>query len=286
MCFDGQGQEQDSCPNAIRKVKAFWFIRLTHSDGGEYFPPSFWWSPLNGGVGLSLLLAPDTIKFKPSIFERVEIFEKPCKVFRYFLPYRLKEPSKHRKGEIVLEDSQIVELYWQKNADAISETANKYGAYCFTIADNILHCAEDSEECVNDTWLHTWNAIPPQRPNVFRMFLAKITRNLSFNRFNARFVEKRGGSEIILVLEELEECLASGSDVEAAYEVAELEQCICRFVRTLPERDRNVFVRRYFFTEPMSAIAERYSLTLNNATVILSRTRKKLKAELMKEGYL
>ena len=79
------------------------------------------------------------------------------------------------KGEIVLEDSQIVELYWQKNADAISETANKYGPYCFTIADNILHCAEDSEECVNDTWLHTWNAIPPQKPNVFRMFFAKTS---------------------------------------------------------------------------------------------------------------
>lgn len=185
-----------------------------------------------------------------------------------------------------MEDSQIVELYWQKNADAISETANKYGAYCFTIADNILHSAEDSEECVNDTWLHAWNAIPPQRPNVLRMFLAKITRNLSLNRFNARNVEKRGGGEIPLVLDELSECLAGGSDVETAYEATELEQCIRRFVRTLPKRDRNVFVRRYFFTEPTSAIAERYGLTVNNITVILSRTRKKLKLELMKEGYL
>lgn len=185
-----------------------------------------------------------------------------------------------------MEDSEIVELYWQKNANAISETANKYGAYCFTIANNILHSAEDSEECVNDTWLHAWNAMPPQRPNVLRMFLAKITRNLSFNRFNARNVEKRGGGEIILVLDELGECLASGSDVEAAYEAMELEQCIRRFVRMLPERERSVFVRRYFFTEPMSAIAERYGLTVNNITVILSRTRKKLKLELMKEGYL
>ena len=185
-----------------------------------------------------------------------------------------------------MEDNQIVELYWQKNADAISETANKYGAYCFTIADNILHCAEDSEECVNDTWLRTWNAIPPQKPNVLRMFLVKITRNLSFNRFNARCAEKRGGGEISIVLDELGECAAGGSDVEAAYEVAELERCVCRFVRTLPERDRNVFVRRYFFTEPMPAIAERYGLTVNNITVILSRTRKKLKAELMKGGYL
>ena len=186
----------------------------------------------------------------------------------------------------MVEDSRIVELYCQKNADAIEETISKYGAYCFAIADNILQNKEDSEECVNDTWLNAWNAIPPQKPTKLQMFLAKITRNLSFNRFNARSAEKRGGGEIVLVLDELAECLVSGADVEAAYEAVELEQCICRFVRTLPERDRNVFVRRYFFTEPMPAIAQRYSLTVNNATVILSRTRKKLKTELMKEGYL
>lgn len=185
-----------------------------------------------------------------------------------------------------MEDSQIVELYWQKNADAITETANKYGSYCFAIAENILHNPEDSEECVNDTWLHAWNAIPPQRPDVLRMFLAKITRNLSFDRFNARNAEKRGGGEIMLVLDELAECLAGGTNVEAAYEGKELEQCIQCFVRSLSERDGNVFLRRYFFTEPVAVIAERYGLTENNVMVILNRTRKKLKLELMKEGYL
>lgn len=185
-----------------------------------------------------------------------------------------------------MEDSQIIELYWRKNADAISETADKYGAYCFTIANNILHSAEDSEECVNDTWLHAWNAMPPQRPAVFRIFLAKITRNLSLNRFHARNVEKRGGGEIRLVLDELSECLAGGTDVEAAYEAAELEQCICRFVRSLPERERNVFVRRYFFTEPVAEIAARYGLTANHIMVMLSRARKKLKLTLEKEGFL
>lgn len=185
-----------------------------------------------------------------------------------------------------MEDSQIVELYWQKNADAITETANKYGSYCFAIAENILHNPEDSEECVNDTWLHAWNAIPPQRPDVLRMFLAKITRNLSFDRFNARNAEKRGGGEIMLVLDELAECLAGGTNVEAAYEGKELEQCIQCFVRSLSERDGNVFLRRYFFTEPVAVIAERYGLTENHVMVILNRTRKKLKLELMKEGYL
>ena len=185
-----------------------------------------------------------------------------------------------------MEDSQIIELYWQKNADAISETSSKYGAYCYTIADNILHSIEDSEECVNDTWLHAWNAMPPQKPNVLRMFLAKITRSLSVNRFKARSAEKRGGGEINLVLDELADCLAGGTNVEAEYEVKELEQCIRRFVRGLPERDGNVFVRRYFFTEPVAAIAKRYGLTESNVTVILSRTRKKLRLKLAREGYL
>lgn len=128
----------------------------------------------------------------------------------------------------MLEDRQIIELYWQKNADAISETASKYGAYCFTIAENILHSTEDSEECVNDTWLHAWNAIPPQKPNILRLFLAKITRNLSFDRFNARNAEKRGGGEIALVLEELGECFGGGADTEAAYEAKELREAIQR----------------------------------------------------------
>ena len=185
-----------------------------------------------------------------------------------------------------MEDSQIVELYWQKNTDAIAETANKYGSYCFTIAENILHNTEDSEECVNDTWLHAWNAMPPQKPNVLRMFLAKITRNLSFDRFNAKNAEKRGSGEIALVLDELGECLGGGVDTESAYEIKELRQCIQRFVRALPERDGNVLLRRYFFAESVANIAKRYGLTENNVMVILSRTRRKLKTYLLKEGYL
>ena len=183
-----------------------------------------------------------------------------------------------------MEDDQIVELYWQRNTDAISETAEKYGAYCFAIADHILHSSEDSEECVNDTWLHAWNAIPPQKPDVLRTFLAKITRNLAFNRYNARNAEKRGGGEIALVLEELGECLG-GSDTESVYEQKELGQCIRHFVRSLPEREGNLLVRRYFFAESVAEIAKRYGLSENNVMVILSRTRKKLKSYLLKEGY-
>lgn len=189
------------------------------------------------------------------------------------------------EGGTSMKDNQIVELYWQKNTDAITETNNKYGVYCFAIANNILHNKEDSEECVNDTWLNAWNAIPPQKPRKLQIFLARITRNLSFNRFNARTAEKRGGGEIILVLDELAECIASESDVESAYVAKELGQSIKLFIRALPERDGNVFVRRYFFTESTAVIAKRYGLTENNVMVILSRTRKKLKTQLMNEGY-
>lgn len=185
-----------------------------------------------------------------------------------------------------MEDSQIVELYWQKSEDAIKETDCKYRGYCFAIANHILCNRQDAEECVNDTWLNTWNAIPPQKPKVLQIFLAKITRNLSFNRFNARSAQKRGSGEIILVLDELAECLSSESDVENEYAAKELGQHIRLFVRALPEKECNVFVRRYFFTDPVREIAKRYRLTENHVMVILSRTRKKLKQYLIKEGFM
>ena len=184
-----------------------------------------------------------------------------------------------------MEDRQIIELFRQRSGDAVSEAADKYGAYCYSIADSILHSAEDAEECVNDTWLRAWNAIPPQRPRVLRLFLARITRNLAFDRFQARSAEKRGGGELDLALDELAECLG-GADTEAEFEARELGQCIRQFVRALPEREGNILVRRYFFADPVAEIAKRYGLSENNVMVILSRTRKKLKAHLLKEGYL
>lgn len=185
-----------------------------------------------------------------------------------------------------MDDNQIIDLYWQRNDAAVGETSRKYGAYCFSIAENILHCPEDSEECVNDTWLHTWNSIPPQRPNIFRMYLAKITRNLSFNCYQAKHAAKRGGGEIFLVLDELSECIAGESDVSDTYQKKELEQRINAFVRGLSERDGNIFIRRYFFTESVSQIAKCNHLTENNVMVILSRIRRKLRMYLEKEGYV
>ena len=183
-----------------------------------------------------------------------------------------------------MEDNKIIELYFQRNIEAINATDCKYGSYCFSIANNILHNKEDSEECVNDTWFHAWNAMPPKRPERLRLFLAKITRNLSFNRYELLRAGKRGGGEIELVLDELAECIAHESNTENEYLAKELEQVICIFVRSLPERDGNVFVRRYFFTETVSEIAKRYQMSNNNVMVVLSRTRNKLKAHLEKEG--
>lgn len=185
-----------------------------------------------------------------------------------------------------MEDERIIELYWQRSADAVSETAKKYGTYCLGIAGHILRDAGDAEECVNDTWLRAWNTIPPQWPRVLRLFLAKITRNLALDRFRTQNAEKRGGGEFNLVLDELAECLGGGTDAEADFEAKELGECVRSFVRALPERDRNVLLRRYFFADPASDIAKRYGLSENHVMVILSRTRKKLKAHLLKEGYL
>ena len=113
-----------------------------------------------------------------------------------------------------MEDYQIVELYWQRTADAIQETDRKYGAYCFAIANNILHNAEDSEECVNDTWLAAWKTIPPKVPAILSTFLGKLTRNISLNRWKSRRAYKRGGGEVVLALEELGQCISTGETPE------------------------------------------------------------------------
>ena len=185
-----------------------------------------------------------------------------------------------------MEDRQIVDLYWQRSSEAIAQSQQKYGAYCYAVSHNILQNREDAQECVNDTWLQAWNAMPPQRPTYLSAFLAKITRNLAFNRWNSRSAETRGGGELPLVLEELAECVAAPSDVEQEYNARELEQAVSRFLRGLPAREANVFLRRCFFTEPLPDIARRYGLSENHVSVLLSRTRKKLRNFLAKEGFL
>ena len=202
-----------------------------------------------------------------------------------------------------MEDAQIIELYWARDERAITETDGKYGSYCRAIAHRIVHSAEDTEECVNDTYLHTWNAIPPTRPDILKLYLARITRNLSFNRYKALHAAKRGGGEIDAALDELSECVAAAgtrgavltgastgdymdSPQEQSLVAKELTQCINDFVKSLPERDAGLFLRRYFYTEGVREIAAASGLTENNVSVILNRTRKKLKEHLAAEGYV
>ena len=189
-------------------------------------------------------------------------------------------------GGRTMEDNQIIELYWQRDEGAISESSRKYGSYCQSIAFNILQNNEDSEECVNDTWLKAWDSMPPHKPDCLRLFLAKITRNLSFNRYNANKAKKRGGGEMTLVLDELAECISNETDPEEAIINKELNEYIIRFVHTLPERERNIFVRRYFFVDTVKSISKRYGLSENYVSVTLNRTRKMLKKKLKKEGYI
>lgn len=182
-----------------------------------------------------------------------------------------------------MEDSEIVELYWERDDKAIFESDAKYGHNCRTIAYSILHNQEDVEECVNDTWLGAWNAMPPNRPNKLRFFLARITRNLSFNRLKSKTTVKRGNGEIPIVLDELYECVPNPSTIEDEIEVRELERHINQFLHSLPERSCNVFLRRYWYVETIAEISERYDMTPANVKVILSRTRGKLKNYLGKE---
>ena len=184
-----------------------------------------------------------------------------------------------------MEDERIVSLYWDRNEQAIAETSAKYGAYCRTIAQNILADREDAEECVNDTWMRAWEAMPPHRPAVLSAFLGKITRNLSFDRYKMLHRGKRGGGQTDLVLEELEECVSGQSDPEAQWQAKELAAEIDRFLKTLPREKRYLFILRYWYAESIPAIAKRFAMSENNVSVTLNRIRSKLKAHLTERGY-
>lgn len=184
-----------------------------------------------------------------------------------------------------MEDIEIVGLFWSRSERALEESGKKYGAYCFAVANNILCSREDSDECVNDTWLHAWNAIPPKRPDKLKMFFAKITRNLSLDRIKRRNSQKRGGGELAVALDELEECISGKSFVDNTLDKKLLDECIRAFLKGISKRDRQFFLRRYFFTEAVSDIAARFKVSENAVSVSLHRTRARLKLCLEKEGF-
>lgn len=184
-----------------------------------------------------------------------------------------------------MDDAKIVQLYFDRDKQAITETATKYGNYCTSIAKNILGNREDTEECVNDTYLNTWNAIPPNRPKKLSAFLGKIVRNLAFNRYKHNTAAKRGAGELPAVLDELGECVSDREDVEEAYDYTELVADINVFLSTLPTKKRNIFVLRYWYADSVSKIAARYNMSCFAVSMMLTRLREKLRNYLTERGY-
>jgi len=189
------------------------------------------------------------------------------------------------EGGEEMEDSAIVQLYWDRDEGAISATAEKYGAYCARVAKNILTGGRDVEECVNDTWLQAWNAMPPHRPLALAPFLGKLTRNLSFNRWKRDRAAMRGGGELPLVLDELAECVSGRDSVEGEVDRGELTAAIDAFLGDLPREQRVLFLRRYWYAEGIARIAFREGKSEAAVTKSLSRTRQKLRTYLTERGF-
>ena len=186
-----------------------------------------------------------------------------------------------------MDDQKIIDLYWSRSETAITETDQKYGKYCYSIAYNILTNNEDAEESVSDTYMAAWKAIPPRRPSILATFLGKITRHLAIDRWRSRNRYKRGGGEIVLALDELEECIiAEEQSLEKVFERKQLALVFNRFLESLPETERRIFLCRYWYLDSVSDIANYYGFSDSKVASMLHRTRRKLRAVLEKEGLL
>ena len=185
-----------------------------------------------------------------------------------------------------MDDKSIVDLYFRRNQEAITQTDQKYGRYCYSIAYNILTNKEDAEESVIDTYMAAWNAIPPRRPAVLTTFLGKITRHISIDRWRERVAAKRGGGEVPLALEELKDCVAGMQNVEMDYERKEIVRAYVTFLDALPVTERRVFLCRYWYVESIETIADQFGFSQSKVKTMLHRTRAKLRKQLAEEGYL
>lgn len=184
----------------------------------------------------------------------------------------------------MLEDSKIIELFFARIEQAIVELSEKYGTVCNRIARNILKNDLDAEECVNDTYLAAWNTIPPQKPDPLRTYIFRIVRNIAIAKYHSNTSIKRN-SYYDVVLEELENCLITSATVEQEISAKELSRQIDSFLDTLDKASRVMFVRRYWYSDSISDLAEYFQVSNNNVSVRLSRTRDKLKKYLKKEGF-
>lgn len=185
-----------------------------------------------------------------------------------------------------MEDPQIVQLYWDRSEQAITETDRKYGAYCAGIAYGILQNREDTEETVSDSYMGAWNAMPPHRPSVLATFLGKIVRRIAIDKWRSGNRAKRGGGEIILALEELGECVPGGGSPEQEVQREELARSVNRFLDGISLWERRVFLARYWYLDSIREIADHFAFSQSKVQSMLFRTRNKLRQHLEKEGYL
>lgn len=184
-----------------------------------------------------------------------------------------------------MDDEGIIRLYWNRDETAISETSMKYGKYCFSIANSILHNNEDSEECVNDTYTKVWNSIPPQNPSVFSAFIGRIVRNLAIDRFKRKTAEKRGGKNLDAIFEEMNEIASDAPGPEEELSLYELANLINDFLSDLPAEKRVMLIRRYWYADDIKSIANRLGMSENNVSVSIRRLRMKLHDYLKVRGY-
>lgn len=182
-----------------------------------------------------------------------------------------------------MDDHRIIQLFFERSEQAITELAQKYGALCTKIANNILNNPLDAEECVNDTYLGVWNAIPPQRPDPLMSYVCRITRNLAIKKYHANTAAKRN-SIYDVALDELENCFPAATSVEDTFDAKELARIIDDFLETLDRANRVLFVRRYWYSESISDLARLFRTSNHNVSVRLFRIREKLKQYLIKEG--
>ena len=187
--------------------------------------------------------------------------------------------------QIQNKEIELIRLYQNGADSAITESERRYGAYCLKIATNVLGNHEDARECVNDVWLKAWNGIPAEAPPNLQAYFGKLTRELAIDRWRRNHSEKRGGGEIALCLDELSECVPALSDVEAAAEQKELARVLKRFLSTLDETPKRVFVCRYWYFDTVPEIALRFGFTRSKVSSMLHRIRKQLKTYLKECGY-
>ena len=195
------------------------------------------------------------------------------------------DKEKDTYSQKLLADEAIIELYWKRNERAIEETDRKYKGYLYTIAYNILHDNMDSEECLNDTYLGTWNAIAPERPSIFQAFLSKIMRNTAVVRYKKHAALKRIPSEMTVSLEEIGDSLPYSPSAEDEYLVSQVSRIVSDFLRSLPERSAFIFICRYYCSDRTADIAAMLHISERTVFRELTEMRERLKEIFIKEGY-